>query len=315
MPMALSSPESKIHHASLASYIDSIPDELLEYVIDLTRDPICSGAPSDQHNSSWHACVLVCRRWYNITLPHLFRSVTISPNAPGDVHDFYEMISNNPLIAQHIRRVSIVLVKLHLCTLAEILEGLIGLRSLDLRLLVLQHNLDEKPLRGGFKISRMSCTVGHGLDGLWTVIDILGLFSAIDDLDLRVQQLWHRHHVEENSNELEGEEWNSVSQSLQNLKIHSATMDSSTDGMHHTTLLAKLGAFRHLTNLIIYTVKLSELENLNTVLCSLAPTLCSCAIMICLRFSEVPYDLDGECQSSDIFFSCRILSVASLQST
>ncbi|KAI0766768.1 hypothetical protein BC629DRAFT_884279 [Irpex lacteus] len=62
--------------------------------------------------------------------------------------------------------------------------------------------------------------------------------------------------------------------------------------MHHTTLLAKLGAFRHLTNLIIYTVKLSELENLDTVLCSLAPTLCSCAIMICLRFSEVPFDLD-----------------------
>ncbi|KAI0766769.1 hypothetical protein BC629DRAFT_884278 [Irpex lacteus] len=164
MPKGISSLDPGLPHASLRSYIDSILDELLDYVIDLTRDQTCSGAPSGQHNSSWHACVLVCRRWYNITLPHLFRSVTISPNAPVDVHDFYEMISNNPLIAQHTQRVSIGLVKLYLCTLAEILEVLTGLRSLDLRLSVLQHKPDEKPLRGGFKISRMSCTVGHGLD-------------------------------------------------------------------------------------------------------------------------------------------------------
>ncbi|KAI0766748.1 hypothetical protein BC629DRAFT_883423 [Irpex lacteus] len=80
------------------STITKFPDELINHILAALGtdnwEDTHQGLPE---KNNWLPCALVCRRWYRITLPHLFRFVCISPKSPGDPYDFYQFLVGKPL--------------------------------------------------------------------------------------------------------------------------------------------------------------------------------------------------------------------------
>ncbi|KAI0766763.1 hypothetical protein BC629DRAFT_884134 [Irpex lacteus] len=94
--------------------IHRIADELLEWIVKSIGSMFRISSDEASGRRDWHACALVCKRWYNIALPHLFRVVHISStDSPGSLSDFRDLILHNTAVAQHVKRLSISFVDLH----------------------------------------------------------------------------------------------------------------------------------------------------------------------------------------------------------
>lgn len=178
---------------SQESKICQLPNELLDIIIHTVYSfqffPIHRCMPEKNH---WLACALVCRRWYEITLPHLFRAITISPDSPGDAYDFYEFLTNRPPIASLVEAIFFFSLDLHMWIVAATVKLLPRLQCLDLTSVDLQRKAGGKPLCGDRKLERLvySSCARHATyrsipDHGWRkAIDLLALFSEIEEFSM-----------------------------------------------------------------------------------------------------------------------------------
>lgn len=278
------------------SGFDKLPNELLDWIFENTLpwrrvdDPL-------PERENWKTCALVCRRWREVIVRHLFDSVRIDPKAPGDVFDFYDFILSSPSVAQHVEYLSILDIEVHIWALAAILKLLPKVYSLSLHSITLRRKVDGRAVRGGFEIESLDYLIpvsqAHSQENRSATLDLLALFSEIGDLHIHFAPPSRRPAASRRGSYVEMR-----SRSLQNLKICSAEFSSLSDlEMPYVTPLNELNMFRHLTEFTAEPDGLLGLKNLNTQLCLLAPKLQSLTIKLgfCSYDAFIfPYDFDGE---------------------
>ncbi|KAI0796407.1 hypothetical protein BC629DRAFT_1439432 [Irpex lacteus] len=90
-------------HPSFSPYHPmDLPDEILDLVFQaIDTTPSEEPTPEIAVKWTWQACALVSRRWYNIVIPHLFRSITVGYLAP----EFATALACSPFVATLVREV------------------------------------------------------------------------------------------------------------------------------------------------------------------------------------------------------------------
>lgn len=189
MPLNEFSNNSNTHRSTLSL---QVPDEILEAIISLldsSESP--SSHPDFSAQSSWFTCSLVCKRWRNIVLPYLFRSVhLIDPEiAPISRTVFLE----TPVIASLVRECWLEKVTIEdVDELVRLLDSLTSLRCLRLdSVTICGDDLSpRRPLRyASHKLETLIYHVQHPtplFHSFVTFIDLLALFSEIGELRTNV---------------------------------------------------------------------------------------------------------------------------------
>lgn len=295
-------------YEKLGSPFDRIPDELLEWIVKSIGSMFRISSDEASGRRNWHACALVCKRWYNIALPHLFRVILISSNAPGSLSDFHDMILHNTAVAQHVERLSITFVDVHVSVLAATLKKLPKLRVLGLWPSTIQPSMDEQSLRGNIKLSAFQYEIpvrvafrtrtvcpSESLDCQRATLQLLGLFSEIGYLYFRTRSEYITRYEAGDGPECE---LGSAPQFLHSLKFQAVDIGSfGEQEMTYVTILNQLDGFRNLTDLRVHPDSLLGLRNLGKQLCLHAPTLSHLMIFFwCNRAKEfkIPHNFDGK---------------------
>lgn len=180
------------------------PDEILDEIIgdvgpfvERLEEQNWNGKSSEK--ADWFACSQVCHRWRNITLPHLFRRISLEPvNTKGtetagdhgikdDAAAFLSFIQKNPEIAKLIHEISFVTMIMSNPSFVTVLKALPNLRFLALcASQILAHTAQPR-----FKDDALM-TIDKLLweDSIWTspkgditmVVPLFGYFSRIGEL-------------------------------------------------------------------------------------------------------------------------------------
>ncbi|KAI0729003.1 hypothetical protein BC629DRAFT_1601560 [Irpex lacteus] len=166
-----------------------LPDEILDDIIRLagpryhTLPHISTMYRSDLRQ--WLPCTKVCRRWYRIGIPYLFRFVKIDDSSPGDLEDFCNVLQDNAYIAHVMQGISIVVEDLYLDTLASLLRYLPQLRYLIIAADAI-HPGDK--LDGCYALEQLvyeTCrAISEKGPNTWDVIQLLQMFDDVDELVL-----------------------------------------------------------------------------------------------------------------------------------
>lgn len=304
---------------------DRIPDEILEWIIKSTVPPPPALRDNlvvrNRQKWPWHACALVSRRWYNITIPSLFCHIYLSPASPGDMSDFYSFISCKPSIARHIHGLAVMDLELQILALAETLNILRSLKILCLSPIAIRSDTGDQRIRRSFKIETLHYEAPIDVSNtLMTIINppsheyerttfaLVGLFSNIDYFTLRGRAvIIPRSHVEnENEQDSEGEHVPEPGLlddgPLPTVKFHFADLGPlSARETRFVAALNKLPGFRNLTGLRSHPGAVRHMRTLDTQLCLHSSSLRSLAIEF--RFDprdgfEIPSDIRGMLHAS-----------------
>lgn len=261
-----------------------LPDDILDLVfeaVDTTPDE--EPTPEIEVKWTWQACALVSRRWYNIVIPRLFRSITVGRLA----RELATALASNPPVAELVREV-FIFKSINVQVLDKILHGLPYIRLLkvppDFNIFLypgcdttsfLRHHVIEvlqfgnyvetgwpEPDGGTFPTTRMT--------------NLLNLFMRIEHLDISF---------------LPDDEWDSefdLSPTDLAAMVRSAVADSCTNGLEVRKLscgtedvatrfmpryLLDIGACKYLTVLKLELRDCHELTELCNLLLAVKDTL------------------------------------------
>lgn len=175
-----------------------LPDEILDAIMADIGDHVPAYGPWDvqerkKAKKAWSACSLVCKRWSNIALPHLFRSIRLHFLTPP-LELWIQFFANTSQIAKHVQVVHLGAYTLKIHVLSMILQTLQSLRRLDLEHVVIRDDIPDSPgpqLRysGDHIIERLSFAEGGFCEPLVqcaSVANLLSLFAEVGELYTKV---------------------------------------------------------------------------------------------------------------------------------
>lgn len=176
------------------------PDEILDMIFAALGD-FGLGDPfeecQDQRNdtkSFLSACSLVCKRWNNIALPYLFRSLMIAYSGPGEkVDPLAQYFARTPQIAKHVQAVYLADHKICANELDTLLQALPSLQHLELEHVNVWNgsaNADDSILRrsGDHTIEKLGFKddLCGPLEQCTSIVNLLSLFTEIGELCIEV---------------------------------------------------------------------------------------------------------------------------------
>ncbi len=297
------------------STITKFPDELINHI--LAALGTCNWEDTHQglpEQNNWLPCALVCRRWYRITLPHLFRFVCISPKSPGDPYDFYQFLVGKPLARLVVRIVFRDLRPvMHMWLVASILKLLPNAEYVDFLSVTLQRNLNYTPLKGQSKITRLTYSnIEINTDSDRSRIDcwenlegLLDLFSEVAILVL--QETRPCPDIDKSSDECDSDTEDLARGGL-NIEVLSVT-PPMPDDIPHLTRLRNIGLFHNLVALEIVTILQDEIQHVTALLPYVAATLRSFRLEFSFN-TEGPFPSSKSARESSLERCC--LTVADL---
>lgn len=175
-----------------------LPDEILDAIMaDIGGRVPAYGLWNVQERKeakkAWSACSLVCKRWSNIALPHLFRSIRLYFLMPP-LEPWIQFFANISQIAKHVQVLHLGAYTLKIHVLSMLLQTLQSLRRLDLEDVVIQDDIPGSPgpqLRysGDHIIERLSFAEGGFCEALVqckSVANLLSLFAGVGELYMKV---------------------------------------------------------------------------------------------------------------------------------
>ncbi|KAI0083460.1 hypothetical protein BDY19DRAFT_998523 [Irpex rosettiformis] len=245
-------------------YIDLLPDDVLDNIIKTIHSSI---NPSLKDLCTWS---LVCRQWYRIGTPYLFRCVALDFHGRNfacpqlDADKFVMFLKEKPAIADIIHQVKIHAISVNL---GKILGLLPCVRNITLLYLTLQEGSRSDKDGGGFKLpGRLHYDAPDRVGGM-ELLKVLALFSEIGLLRISgVPALSDK-----------GLRLATETRMIKNLRLHALVFDLSLEASHirHLRLFRELGVLNRLTCLSVrYSWKFAdELKLLNDVLHSASETL------------------------------------------
>ncbi|KAI0733862.1 hypothetical protein BC629DRAFT_544191 [Irpex lacteus] len=128
--------------------ISDLPDEMLSSIIKELGESydVRVYIYNDVRRGDWPSCALVCRRWYRITLPHLFRYMQLPVRERmdywEDTAEFRRFLEEKPAIARCVQGLIIGQMSVDIYDFDAILDTLDNLRYLEFGLT--HFDLDEK---------------------------------------------------------------------------------------------------------------------------------------------------------------------------
>ncbi|KAI0698614.1 hypothetical protein BC835DRAFT_646496 [Cytidiella melzeri] len=289
----LAKPEAACKHAQF-------PDEILDEIIQAVGPRRhCSHrrrnhVDLEPERRNWSNCSLVCRRWYQITLPYMFRRILITDlhltkdSADGD-DPFLLFLSERPYIAQLIRNVTFdfgmsTAVPLPMDIVLPAIQLLPRLRYLSVFKyspslpspigdIDITHREDSEQLDfGDYKIERLDyCTVTVPKNHYLTIAELIGRFSEIGTLYVKVPLGLRDPYSTANVCDAVAV----ASKTYWKLqKIHELHIEAQhIPSPFYLSLLPELSVLRHLTCLSFNCAPSYGLEDLNQLLCIVGPTL------------------------------------------
>ncbi|KAI0091171.1 hypothetical protein BDY19DRAFT_904639 [Irpex rosettiformis] len=263
-----------------SSFFINAPEEILDRIISTVGPNFVGGhriARCLPEKNSWLPCALVCRRWYRITLPHLFHCIIVSPDAPGDEYDFLDFVSSKPEIAPLVRGVIFHQLKLHIWVVMAMRRALPNMEEISLQSIYLQRKSHGSPLLSNYTIQRLvyhsstlteSFTGSLAPDNFWrTTTDLLGLFSNIGQLSIKGCT-----YMNDNISGSDGRA--AVELAAKNLTIEKLEiLPPTASDLSYFGILKDLCVFRGLTGLSVTFICLQNMHRLDKMLSLLAPTL------------------------------------------
>lgn len=183
---------------SQESAVEKLPDEILDEIIQ-DVGPVCSKMPMLLRacgRDRWLPCSMVCRRWYQIAIPYLFRLVEIDSESPGSTSDFCDMVSRNASVAHAVHGIAIEAEELHMDTVVSLLKHLPSLRYLDIFADTMHRSDNPQKPFGHYNLEKLTYesqttrSIGEGLRSYevdcfqWEVAELLQLFDNIGELEL-----------------------------------------------------------------------------------------------------------------------------------
>ncbi|KAI0690635.1 hypothetical protein BC835DRAFT_1363647 [Cytidiella melzeri] len=272
---------------NLAEFPDEILDEIIQAVGPRRR---CGERRQRNHvglepeRQYWSDCSLVCHRWNQITLPHIFRRVLITdPNLhlttdSADVDDpFLLFLSNRPSIAQLIQHVTFDFklsstVPLPTEKIVRTIRLLPRLRYLSLFKYPPSFIVSETTHRdinreldyGDCKLERFDCTaLTAPREHYPTIVELIGRFSEIGTLHVRGP--YGHSGVSDSAARYAAALAGSKSWKLH--KIHELLIDGQrTPPSYYLILLPELNVLRHLTCLSFNCEPSHGMEDLSRLL-------------------------------------------------
>lgn len=191
-PAVATSDSASFQRTNHASAFQQFPDELLDLVFktmdttsaaSLRHKPILKQAVTQ----SREACALVCRRWYNIVLPHLFRFVPTRDDVYEYVDQFY---TTHPHLAHLVRSVYLSIDReVSIQPLDDLLRALPSLQSLNIRETCFSEcRYPAQAPTGTYAIEELryeydTVIGGVGPSHIQGIACVLGLFSHIGRLE------------------------------------------------------------------------------------------------------------------------------------
>lgn len=133
--------------------ISDLPDEMLSSIIKelgVSYD-VRVYIYDDVRRGDWPSCALVCRRWYRITLPYLFRYIQLPVrkwmDSYADTAQFRKFLEEKPSIAHCVQGLIIGQMSVDIYDFDAILDTLDNLRYLEV--ILNQFYLDKKDKEWG----------------------------------------------------------------------------------------------------------------------------------------------------------------------
>ena len=258
------------------SKIAKLPDEILDEIIR-------AGFPEDETPPFVKLCkayMLVCHRWYRITVRYLFRRIRIDQRSPGEVQDFCDMLSRNPSIANAVTDITFKRKTIHIDTLVSLLESTPRLQYLHVLLatIIREETTEDNNLKpfGNYKLKKFAYTGTRNCTPEAYQRDVMEVLQLFEELD----QLYLSHPAFESVANTEVATTHSGKLLVHALASSRLPLDSS-----HTYIacLHETGAFRNLTCLQIACCDVSEINSYAKLLSRVGPTLLDIGLHVDLR--------------------------------
>lgn len=250
---------------------EELPDETLDSIIQYVGAPFTvtpvslpSAAPG---HASLHPCAMVCRRWYRITTPYLFRVVAITDNSSGDASELCALLLRKPSLMRHIQAATIDRQPLPLNILASLLDLLPHLHYLQILGVSDVCTGNTVLLRGSHILKKLTFgglqSDSESEDFDRDVLKLLQLFQEIDELVLY-----------EDSRDPIQLDFNTAQLKIGEPRIHAIDVhDCIHDTAPYLTCLHEHGALRSLTCLTLDCDSPYKLEAINQWLLCAGATL------------------------------------------
>ncbi|KAI0085921.1 hypothetical protein BDY19DRAFT_385715 [Irpex rosettiformis] len=170
----------------------NFPDEILDAIIE-SLDEGSSDDPNTlsrrpKEKSAWKACSLVCKRWHNIVLPHLFRSIGI--RTLEALAHFVRFFTETRIVANQVKALDLEDIQTDVYVLQGLLRALPPLQCLNLESVTIRNGDMDSAHPPQDVLSLQALTYEDSRDvrlvQCTTVVNLLGLFSDIGTLTLRI---------------------------------------------------------------------------------------------------------------------------------
>ncbi|KAI0812514.1 hypothetical protein BC629DRAFT_1589272 [Irpex lacteus] len=255
------------------SMAEELPDELLEKII-RGVGPLHSTSPplplAPNNRNPWLRCLLVCRRWYRITIPYHWQFTRLSISRPGILENFCNRLLTNMTMARTVESVSIGAVELYMDTLVSLLQYLPRLRYLRIFTVKLIPSSSAERPYGHHKLEYLeydssTVTRDRRRDGLqWEAIQLLQLFDEVAELELGSHSWFRESHDDVQSAIVTNRKPNVYSLKLGSLEYIIPS---------YLTCLHNARVFDHITCLSVWCSSLAKLDTISEMLSYVGATL------------------------------------------
>ncbi|KAI0083461.1 hypothetical protein BDY19DRAFT_660196 [Irpex rosettiformis] len=277
--------------ASRKSMFTEVPDEILDMIVRKLWT-----IHRAQHSS-------VCRRWYRLTLPYLWRCIRIfliGQKSPMTIlDDFLSLMASRPELAVLVQRLVLYHIEGDVSIISRALELLPNLRFLILRAPRI-HPADGDVLTrhaSRHALEQLMITGARGTNVfIPATVQLLSLFYEIRRITLK----W-------NGIELENDAVDRTipKDALDNLHVFQLDMNLDTSSSFYLNILGRHGAFRHLAYLRVEANCLEALVNLSQLLSTVGPTLRELFLRLCWDLSTDGFRLTWDQDTAAIDSALR----------
>ncbi len=229
----------------------------------------------------WPACSLVSQQWRSITLPYLFRHISI-PNRRSSIPEYVKFFTDTPTIARLVRHINISHQNIDIDQLDDLLGCLPNVRAVrligvDLRC---RRESDSQLLYRHYELDLLDCYCICNFSR-WSsrLLQLLALFSKLNRFELSVDDAGSFGALRDVShNALKA----TPAQYRSRPKIRSLYLDCGANTYSFLpSFLLDVGALSSLTELSMDIVEPDKLlEYIDELLCSVGPRLRSLSIAL-----------------------------------
>ncbi|KAI0089336.1 hypothetical protein BDY19DRAFT_1056906, partial [Irpex rosettiformis] len=277
-------------------------DDILYHIFSL-----CDPKVDKEHRNTWLACSLVCRQWYTVALPYVFRSLCIGLRHHRHLKhkdlmvDYVQFLSENPHIPKFIHTLCVCYVEIDISAMHTLLGLLPHLRYLYLTSVKFYNSgapIPEARLRENkcaLRKVHLSSFKFYPAE-FCHFTDVLGLFDEIEEVTVVgeiIPQAGVRQSEHPNGEREEDIESISDVAAAKALAGNSGRLQCRalffSNGIYSSSFLPsfllKVGALQHLSSLVLIVMDdVRCLERLNRLLSLSASTL----KFLCLKFIQGP---------------------------